>query len=276
KVTVNSSVPDYASDARYKLWVYTGYTFMRSQNNFSDSYAELLVRVETRWVDERIAFKQKQDHPPPGYTAPKTPPTAFGIVRIYGEAGLTGTTAAATGGAGNQTTIGGVSQAFGGNFGLGFGYTRLVSHLQPTDTSAFSVLFVPRLGMTSHPAATGADPNSAFTAFDYSANIRIENEPSLDDKVKAGNFEGAYSEFGVGESEQFSRKKFPRLRYDGLLPIPGGTDLFRFALRLQINAPRPFTSKKPDPTDNLANEIRISALFNIDLLQLGKRIAGNK
>jgi len=100
--------------------------------------------------------------------------------------------------------------------------------IRPEDTSAFSWLFVPRLGLTSIPAQTG-HPETAFTAYDYSANVRIENEPSLDDKMKAGNFEGGYFEFGFGESERFSRKKFPRLRADGYLPIAGGSDLFRFA-----------------------------------------------
>lgn len=282
KVTGNGGIPDYAKYSRYKLWAYMGYTYLRSQND-KDSFAELLLRTETRWVDERIALKQH--HHSRYDQAVRTGELCdadnkncgsakFGIVRIYGEAGLTGTIAVATGGSLKQTEIG-TTQAFGGNIGLGFGYTRLVSSLRSTDTSAVSVLFVPRLAITSHPAATGANSNSAFTSFDYSANIRIENEPSLDDKVQAGNFEGAYSEFGLGESEQFSRKKVLRLRYDGLLPIPSGSDLLRFALRLQIDAPRPFANKNGTP-DNLSNETRLSALFNIDLLALGKRISGTK
>src|SRR4051812_733672 len=53
----NAGAPDYANDARYKIWAYTGFTFLRSQNDFSDSFAELLLRVETRWTDARIAMK---------------------------------------------------------------------------------------------------------------------------------------------------------------------------------------------------------------------------
>jgi hypothetical protein len=306
KVTGNAGIPDYAKDARYKIWAYTGFTFLRSQNDFSDSFAELLLRVETRWTDARIAMKHNQpdlyekiinrgtrcnDDPTPdgpitlGSGVPrKCGSASFGIVRLYGEAGLTGTTASSTGA--TVGTIGGAQESFAGGFGVGFGYTRLVTFLRDEDTSAFSLLFVPRLGIKSVPAQTGK-PETAFTAYDYSANIRIENEPRLyskldpDDKIKAGNFEGAYFEFGFGESEQFSRKKFPRLRVDGYLPIPSNSDLFRFAMRLQVDAPRPFATAKtdstvtpPKPRDNLGNEIRISALFNINLLELGKRMAG--
>jgi hypothetical protein len=344
KVTGNASVPDYASDSRYKLWAYTGYTYLRSKNNFKDSFAELLTRFETRWLDERIAMMK---HHPNSYAAAvrsgrrcdgirtrdsryvnklrkrvqvlseraeksKDPddiqdlaaaneqlasaedqdcPTAkFSIVRIYGEAGLTGTAAVATASPDtpNQTTIGGITRAFSGSAGFGIGKTVLVSSVRSTDTSAFSAMGVLRLGMITVPGATDSQgnplkddkgnplPDSSFSAFSYTLSFRLENEPSLDDKLKAGNFEGAYAEIGFGESEQFSRKKYPRLRFDGLLPIPSGSDLFRFALRLQIDAARPFAKGKSDQPSNLANEIRISALFNMDLLQLGRRIAGNK
>jgi hypothetical protein len=105
------------------------------------------------------------------------------------------------------------------------------------------------------------------TAFSYSANVRIENE------VGSGNFEGAYFEIGWGESEQFSRKKYPRIRADGLLPIGGSSGLFRFATRVQIDAPRPLARRKAnDLPDNLTSEIRISVLLNLDLLELAKRI----
>jgi len=298
-VTGDGGAPDYAKDSRYKLWAYTGFTFLRSQNDFNDSFAELLVRIETRWIDERIAMKQREkdlydrvmkegmrcnDERTPAAIAAATwskregcAGATFNIVRIYGEAGLTGTTATST----VQSAIGGAQESFAGGFGVGIGKTRLVSVVRPEDTSAFSLLFLPRLGLTSIPAETG-HPETAFTAYDYSVNVRIENEPSLDEKNKAGNFEGAYFEFGFGESERFLNKKFPRLRADGYLPIPGGSDLFRFAMRLQIDAPRPFTTKKvssktnPTPGDTLANEIRISALFNLNLLELGKRMSGAK
>jgi hypothetical protein len=296
KVVATAGIPDYAGDSRYKLWAYTGYTFMRSQNDFQDGYAELLARFETRWVDERIAVKhfKPQEYkrivssghrcatwppegaPPEAYDKCASP--LFSIARIYGNIGLTGTTLVATDAA-NSTKIGGTKSAFGGDFGVGIGKTRLVSCLKPaTDTCAFSWLPVARLGIISIPGDSNATPAiQSRSAFNYSVNFRIENEPNFsDDGSKGGNFEGAYFELGVGESEQFSRKKFPRLRFDGLLPINNGNDLFRFAGRLQIDAPRPFVTKKKDPTDNLANEIRISILLNMDLLELGKRISGKK
>jgi hypothetical protein len=297
KIVATGGVPDYASDSRYKLWAYTGYTFLRSKDDFQDGYAELVARTEIRWIDARVALKhyhpelyaeavrtgqrcdrKKKDAPADA----RCPGATFSIMRIYGEMGLTGTTVEAVGGGtGDETELGKVAQAFGGSIGVGLGKTKLVSILQPTDTSAFSILGVARLGMISIPAAKDANGNvvagsESRGAFNYSANIRIENEPSFrDDRLRGGNFEGAYFELGFGESEQFSRKKFPRLRFDGLIPINGGSNLFRFAGRLQIDAPRPFATKKKDPTDNLANEIRISILFNMDLLELGKRIAGD-
>jgi hypothetical protein len=294
KIIATGGVPDYAGDSRYKLWVYTGYTYLRSENDFKDGFAELLARTEIRWIDGRIALKHY--HPDLYEKAVETgercdldhkgnqcPTAHFTIVRIYGEAGLTGTTVETTTDVtpGNETKIGGVTQAFGGSVGLGVGQTRLVSVLKPTDTSAFSILGVLRLGMISIPGtkdANGKPLSESRGAFNYSTNVRIENEPSFrDDNTKGGNFEGAYFELGWGESEQFARKKYPRLRFDGLLPINSGSDLFRFATRLQIDAPRPFAGRKTEKgstTDNLANEIRISILFNLDLLELGKRMAG--
>jgi hypothetical protein len=346
EVTVKSDAPDYANDSRYKLWAYTGYTYLRSKNDFHDGFAELLMRFETRWLDERIAMfdhnedlyneavqsghrcdrsreinklrkevSQKLTEAQENETTAAVnalnaanqkladarrlakatgdcPTATFWIVRGYGEAGLTGTAVVASSSQNqpNQTEIGGVTQAFGGGVGLGIGKTLLVSRVKETDTRAFSILLLPRLGMISIPAATDPTthnpiPNTAFSAFNYSLNFRFENEQALtkedrvltkDEKVKGGNFEGAYAEIGWGESEQFSRKKFPRLRFDGLVPIPAGSELFRLALRLQIDAARPFSSKKPDVPDNLASEIRISALFNMDIFELFRRIGGGK
>ncbi|MCU1231412.1 MAG: hypothetical protein JWO97_4296 [Acidobacteria bacterium] len=294
KIVAKSGAPDYASDSRYKLWLYTGYTFMRSKSDFKDGYPELLLRAETRWTDGRIFMMQ---HSPDKYAVlekrgckveldpsggcPWREAPSFAILRIYGEAGLMGTTIAVNGS--DTTTLGKIKQTFGANVGIGYGHTYLVSTRDPKkDTNAFAALGVVRLGLTTIPgldkvtAADGTVTQAATegrSAFNYSANIRIENEPSFREDAPPGNFEGAYFEFGWGESEQFGRKKFPRLRVDGMLPF-GGTSLLRFAGRLQIDAPRPFASRKSDSPDNLANEIRISIIFNMDLLELGKRIGG--
>jgi hypothetical protein len=309
KVVANADVQDTSSDSRYKLWVYSGYTFLRSKNDFKDGYPELMMRVETRWNDGRIFMKthlpktyakivktgcmppaeEDQDEKPiskpdskGGKTTEKIAAEAFvchtpmfGIARIYGDMGLVGTAIVANGG--ETSTLGKIKQTFAANIGFGIGKTLLVSTLKDTDTSAFSAMFVPRLGMITIPADDTAGTQGR-SAFNYSLNLRIENEPGFrDDGKRGGNFEGAYFEFGFGESEQYSRKKFPRLRLDALLPIGSGSDLFRFAGRLQIDAPRPFHKTKTDPKDppdNLGNEVRISIVFNMDLLELAKRIGG--
>ncbi|MEA2570841.1 MAG: hypothetical protein QOI24_2842 [Acidobacteriota bacterium] len=288
KVVAIAGVPDFASDSRYKLWIYTGYTYLRSKDDFKSGYPEMLLRTETRWQDQRIYMKHYKpveyakivdtgcmvDTRDSNGNCPKWKYPAFQILRLYGDMGLTGTTVVANSAGGS--TLGDIKQTFAANVGVGYGKTVLVSTLKPTDTSAFSAMFVARLGMITIPGSTDAATGTVTDgrgAFNYSANLRIENEPSFrDDGIRGGNFEGAYFEIGIGESEQFSRKKFPRLRADGLLPIAGGSDLFRFATRLQIDAPRPLARQK-DGGDNLANEIRLSIVFNIDLLELGKRIS---
>ena len=289
KVVAVAGVPDYASDSRYKLWIYTGYTYLRSKDDFKDGYPEMLLRTETRWQDQRIYMKHYKpveyakivdtgcmvDARDANGNCPKWQYPSFPILRLYGDMGLTGTTVVAN--SSGNSTLGDIKQTFAANVGVGYGRTLLVSTLKPTDTSAFSAMGVARLGMITIPGSTDAagTTTDGRGAFNYSVNLRIENEPSFrDDGIRGGNFEGAYFEIGFGESEQFSRKKFPRLRADGLLPIGGGSDLFRFATRLQIDAPRPLAKRKTEGSDNLANEIRLSIVFNIDLLELGKRISG--
>jgi len=337
KLETIAGVPDTATDSRYKVWAYTGYTYLRSQHDFKDGFAEFLARFETRLVDERVAMEHYE---PDRYaeivrtgkrchagTATKKhvrsgrmvkqgdilvatdadvaarraavagdtfKATAadvasgrltragdiiddicgrpsFAIARIYGEVGLTGTALVSADETNN--VLGDTSQAFGGSVGAGYGWTRLVGTRDPAkDTNAFSMLFVGRLGILTIPGNSTATPaTTSKSAYNYSTNLRIEND------FGAGNFEGAYFEIGWGESEQFTRKKYPRLRFDGLLPINSGSKLFRFAGRLQIDAPRPFPNAKTDPKDppdNLGNEIRISILFNMDLLELGRRMSG--
>lgn len=291
RVEAVSGVADYSSDARYKLWAYMGYTFMRSKNDFKDSYPEFLLRTETRWYDDRVFMKR---HHPDEYNRvvklgcfPKsatddtcTGAPNFSILRLYGDMGFIGTAVATTNAAGD-TVLGKAKQAFASSIGVGYGRTLLVSTLRDTDTSAFSAMGVARLGLATIPGNddTALGPvTQSRSSYDYSINLRIENEPAFrDDNIRSGNFEGAYFEIGVGESERYSRKKFPRLRTDALLPIGGGSNLIRFATRLQIDTPRPFHRVKndpKDPPDNLGNEIRLSIVFNIDLLELGKRISG--
>ncbi|MBV9071418.1 MAG: hypothetical protein JO093_19165 [Acidobacteria bacterium] len=293
KVVATAGTPDFSTDSRYKVWLYTGYTYLRTKNDFKDGYPELLARFETRLFDDAIYLEQtdpakfdrmrkhlclKTDHC--GFFP------HFNVFRLYGETGLTGTTVASTSTSMTNppvttTTVTGVKQAFSGNVGLGYGWTLPVT-TRPTlpgeagDTNAFTILAVSRLGIVTVPGVDAdttknivAKPGT--TAFNWSTGIRIENANLL--RGKGGNFEGAYFEFGFGENEQFALKKVPRLRVDGLVPLPAGSDLVRFALRLQLDTTRPFNRKENSESNG---EIRISGLFNIDLKELARRFGGGK
>jgi hypothetical protein len=278
KVTGTAGVPDTAADSRYKVWLYAGYTYLRTKSDFKDGYAEMLMRFETRLIDEQLAMRKRH---PVRYSLiqqngkdcaiDETCPRArFRVLRLYGEVGLTGTAVVNTDSQAPPQTAR-ARQAFGGSFGLGFGRTFPVATEHTTDTKAFTILVVTRLGIITIPGLD-ADPNatppvvatSGRTGFSWTIGPRIENE-------RGGKFEGAYFEVGMGESEQFTRKKVPRLHADGLIPIGNG-ELLRFAGRLQIDTARPFSKKEnADP----GGEIRISILTNIDLHELAKRLGGS-
>ncbi len=271
---VNAGAPDLADDSRYKLWLYTGYTYLRTQSDFKNGYAEVLARFETRLSDERIWMKKnnfdlynRMANVQCGNNACNRSPY-FKVFRLYGETGLTGATVIVDNGATSSSRI---KQAFAGSFGLGYGWTIPVTVEKNHDTNAFTVLGIGRLGVVTIPGVD-ADPNATppitsatpgKTAYNSFLGVRIENETG-------GGFEGAYLELGGGESEQFTRKKLPRLRFDGLVPFTRSAGAFRLAARLQLDTATPFNRKQNvDP----AGEIRISLLLNMDVHELVKRLS---
>jgi hypothetical protein len=305
----SAAPPDYAADSRYKFWLYTGYTFLRTQNDFKDSFPELRARFESRLLDERLSMMKYHASEYDDLLAGGSKRTAvveascvekcgadancvakcpvkfvrvrrptFAIMRSYGDVGLTGTTVVTTDTGGTAITNK-TRRAFDGNVGFGYGRSFLVAPQKSDDTSIFAWLAVVRLGMVSIPGQD-ADPNAnppkdaiaGATAYSYFIGPRLENE--------TGHYEGAYSELAIGETSQFTRKKVPRLRFDGLLPFNDPGNWFRIALRLQVDSGFPFTTLKknkdgtPDTSQNqdVAGEIRISALFNIDVMELANRL----
>jgi hypothetical protein len=286
-VSTVAGVARFDEDSRYKLWLYSGYTFLNTQNDFSDSFAELRLRLESRFVDERIAMRQRHPEQYRSIVASGERCTRgtgcswwasqpwFTILRLYGETGLTGVTAIDPSNAANTK----VKQTFDGTFGIGYGKTLLVSVDSAGDTDAFSVLLLARLGSITIPSiAAGTDANGKPTAavesrvaFKDFFGVHVENE--------TGHFAGAYFELGSGEGEVYSKKKLPRMLADGFLPLndPGG--LFRLATRVQIDRPAPWGKLRlqdgPDTgsaEQERRGEVRISLLFNIDIKQLTHRL----
>ncbi|MGA8810354.1 MAG: hypothetical protein WB973_20980, partial [Thermoanaerobaculia bacterium] len=224
KIVATAGTPDFSTDSRYKVWLYTGYTYLRTKNDFKDGYPELLARFETRLFDNAIFLEQtdlaKFDRMRKHECLPNDKCGLFphfNVLRLYGETGLTGTTVASTSTTATTppvttTTVTGVKQAFAGNVGVGYGWTLPVT-TRPAlpgevgDTNAFTILAVSRLGIVTVPGVDAdATKNIAAkpgtTAFSWSTGIRIENANLL--RGKGGNFEGAYFEVGFGENEQFT------------------------------------------------------------------------
>jgi hypothetical protein len=281
RVTGRAGVARFDDDSRYKLWLYTGYTFRSSKNDFSDSYPELRFRAETRLIDGLVAMEQREPIRyakmlETGKTCDENLICAgrarFPILRIYGEGGLTSVTVE-NNSSGQTTAATRSRQTFDGNFGFGYGWTLPVSTRTASDTNAFAAMFVARFGVTSIPGAAAnptADPptlaGDTNIAFEDMFGIRFENE--------TGHFEGAYFETGLGESEQYTGKKSPRWRVDGFLPMnqPGG--LYRFAGRIQLDRHSPLSRIDNIPAVNKPSsaDVRISLLFNIDLKVLANRL----
>jgi hypothetical protein len=289
KVTTAAAPHRYDEDSRYRMWLYTGYSWFQSQSDFRDGYPDLRMRFETRLMDERLAMRKKN---PERYAAIReygrcldkatkkvcTPadqncrcgrPT-FDILRLYGEVGLTGVSVETTTAGGTQSADR-TRQALDSSVAVGLGKILEVVPENATDTDAFSFQALLRLGLATIPGSDASTDSAgnpvaatpSANAFNTFLGMRIENE--------GGHFEGAYLEIGGGESEQFTLKQVPRLRVDGLLPIndPGGW--FRIATRLQVDMPRPYTKQKYEGK-NLKGEIRLSFLFNLDLKELSHRL----
>jgi len=290
KLTGTAAAPRFDEDSRYKLWLYTGYSYFRSANDFRDGYPELRARFETRLVDERIAMQKRhvseyaqiEESGKRCYVVNSTRDCSyrpwFKIARLYGEVGLTGVDVRATADGGTEP-IGSTRQTFDGAFAIGVGRTLLVTPMRRNDTDAFSFQGLARIGVLTIPGkdevlnTDGTVKEAAVSgaqAYSYSLGGRIENE--------GGFFQGAYFELGAGQSQKFTLKQVPRLRSDALLPINPPGNFYRLAARLQVDLPRPFASAKGTGTTrgkNLEGEIRISLLLNIDMMELARRLGGN-
>jgi len=278
---------DFTLDPRFKLWLYTGYAFMYSRKDFSDSFAELRLHSESRWADglQRIKARKPAEYAQmmkDGSRDPKVVGWAELLTfRSYGEVGLSSTTATTP--TDTPETPSKARRSFDLGYGLGFGKTWVVAVENPEiNTNAFSTLLVAHVSHISIPGQDEVKTNGVITTeavkskirFGSSFGIRVENE--------TGHFKGAYGELGWGESSQFELQKTGRAKFDGYLPFndPG---LLRVAARLQTDIPSVFAKLNPDrgstPAERSASheairagDVKITILFNIDIRDLMHRL----
>jgi hypothetical protein len=284
-------------DARYRISLWGGVAYLYSKDNFSKTFPEVRLLVETRVFDRDQREEYCRQVPTPedctpnkdskkgGREKPKyqrykfTRPWGVDNVRLYGDLGLTGTTAL-TNAELSSTSFDG-ARAFDGSFGIGLGRSfHVASKDHEHDTWKFSVMFpLVRIGIASLPEAE-VPTNKNFPAvepmpYSDSFGARIENEN--------GHFAGAYTEIGIGQSNRFVYQKTSRLKVDAFLPFsePGTV---RLGARLQIDRRLPGASLNdgcygsvatPCPVDDKvddkllrAGEIKITLLFNIDIRTL--------
>jgi hypothetical protein len=259
-------------DPLYRIMTFLGTTSTFSQDDFGKNHPELRLLVESRLVDgyeKCLADKTVE-------TCGKRGAHHFSIpdyynLRVYGDAGLTSTTATPSGGDPTFES----KRAFDGTAGIGIGgsYNRAT---RPGNryTNRFSYSIVAKAGQITIP--TDEADNSGDHFHNNVVAVRFENEN--------GYFEGAYFETGIGRSDQFSYHRHNRWKSDAYLPFfrPGTA---RLATRVQVDIPAPWSDLgdensvvengeivDPERGRKLlrAGDVKISFLVSIDI----KRVFG--
>jgi len=261
-------------DARYKLNLYTGANVLFTGEDFSKTFGEAVIRVESRYYDQRRdSIRQIERRHGRWYW----------VGRGYADAGLSSTTAcgnstqtvstsarvgtlADTSGACDSKAGLQGTRSFVGRLGLGIGAVVPVT-ADVRDTNAFTFLFLARVGETSVPKLDAQHPG--FLAFGDFFGLHIENE--------TGHFAGAFVSTGFGQSDQFVAQRSARWKTEALIPFTEPAKSARLALRFQIDTVMPFAAKlnkDVGSTDDeratshrliRAGDIRISFLLNVDI-----------
>jgi hypothetical protein len=261
-------------DARYKLNLYTGANVLFTGEDFSKTFGEAVVRVESRYYDQRRdSFKPVE----------RSHGRWYWVGRGYADAGLSSTTACgnSTQTVSNSVRVGTLAdpsgacdskaglqgtRSFVGRLGLGIGAVVPVT-ADVRDTNAFTFLLLARVGETSVPKLDAQHPG--FLAFGDFFGLHVENE--------AGHFAGAFVTTGVGQSDQFVAQRSARWKTEALIPFTEPDKSARLALRFQIDTVMPFGAKlnrDVGSTDDerltshrliRAGDIKISFLLNVDI-----------
>jgi len=259
-------------DPLYRLMTFLGTTSTFSQDDFGKNHPELRLLVESRLVDgyEKCLSKKTVEKCGERGAHHFSIPDYYNL-RLYGDAGLTSTTATA---AGADPTFES-KRAFDGTAGVGIGgsYNRAT---RPGNryTNRFSYSLVAKAGQITIPSEDDDDSGDHF--HNNVVALRFENEN--------GYFEGAYFESGIGRSDQFAYHRHNRWKSDGYLPFfrPGTV---RLATRVQVDIPAPWADLGDednvvvdgtivDPTQGRrllrAGDVKITFLLSIDI----KRVFG--
>ncbi|HEV7241990.1 MAG TPA: hypothetical protein VGQ36_22355 [Thermoanaerobaculia bacterium] len=259
-------------DPLYRLMTFLGTTSTFSQDDFGKNHPELRLLVESRLVDgyEKCLSKNTVEECGKRGARRFSFPDYYNL-RIYGDAGLTSTTATPTGGSPTFES----KRAFDGSAGVGIGgsYNRAT---RPGNryTNRFSYSIVAKAGQITIPTEVAGQSGDHF--HNNVVGMRFENEN--------GYFEGAYFETGVGRSDQFNYHRHNRWKSDGYLPFfrPGTV---RLATRVQVDIPAPWSDLGDENNvvvDGVivdakegrrllrAGDVKISFLLSIDI----KRVFG--
>ena len=259
-------------DPLYRLMTFLGTTSTFSQDDFGKNHPELRLLVESRLVDgyEKCLARKTVEKCGERGAHHFSVPDYYNL-RIYGDAGLTSTTATPTGG--NPTFES--KRAFDGTAGVGIGgsYNRAT---RPGNryTNRFSYSIVAKAGQITIPTEVEGKSGDHFHS--NVVAMRLENEN--------GYFEGAYFETGIGRSDQFNYHRHNRWKSDGYLPFfrPGTV---RLATRVQVDIPAPWADLGDennvvvdgtivDPKEGRrllrAGDVKITFLLSIDI----KRVFG--
>lgn len=277
---VAASVPGEDENRRYFLNLYGGAAYLYSAQNFGQSFPEVQVAVETRFVEDFLAKR-------PAFTFGKH--MAYWSVRGYAEAGLTSTSVATGATDAGSSTLSAVtgSKAFVGSVALGAGFNIPVAPFtcHPALTCRFSFQALARLSVTSIPientALTGTLPTGTLFG------VRIQNEN--------GHFRGAYLETGFGQSDSFVYQRSARWKTDTFIPFTD-SGVARLALRVIVDRPSfifanlnddfevtkvdaqgktiVVTSKEESHRLIRGGEIKISLLVNVDIRDLFHLLGG--
>jgi hypothetical protein len=268
---IETAVPDHknfhiagtataALDPRYRIDLYTGLALLSSNGgsgkNLSETFPEARMMVESRPLEGYERCREQSNDS--GVCNSRGQHQAFPAGRIYGDVGLTSTTAQTSGNSSSSDSSSSLKGAktFDGTIGAGIGSRFNLWHVAGGDQlTQLSVLAVFHYGLRTlsndTPTSDGSTPKHTMFGF------RLENEN--------GHFAGAYVEAGLGQTDEFTSRKCGRLKVDALVPFTNASTA-RLVARLQVDSTA--LVRRSVPSDKRPGQIKIEFLLAIDVKKL--------